>query len=72
MSIFQILSCRVRRMYLEVMEGSAECGLDGGARCGIEVAPQNGGGTVVAHLVQRLRLRRRQVAPGWEGHKLDE
>jgi len=50
-------------MYLEVVVGAAQRRLDGGTRGGVEVAAEDGGGAVVADLVQRLCLRRRQVTP---------
>ena len=46
------------------MVGAAQRRLDGGARRGVEMAAEEGGGAVVADLVQWLRLRGPQLAPG--------
>lgn len=58
---------KLRWTYLEKIVGTAECRLNGGARCSVEVASHRARGTVVAHFIQSLRLRGRKVTPGWDG-----
>lgn len=53
-------------MYLEIIVGTAECSLDGGARCCVEVASHSGRRSVVADFIQRLSLGGRQVTSAWE------
>ncbi len=54
----------IKQMYLKIIVGTAECSLNRGARCCIEVSSHSGRGTVVADFIQCLRVGGRQVTPG--------